>query len=65
MTIFGVITTTSGFFGSVEIGFFLCLANVLLVTNSLVSEPVGYLRDGYATLACEFLFGLLTGIWVA
>lgn len=63
--IFGVKTTTSGFFGSIKVGLFLSLANILLVTNSFVTKPVGYLRDGYPAFASQFFFGFLTGIWVA
>lgn len=36
-------------FGRIQIGLLLCLADVLLVANALVAEPVGHLRDLHTT----------------
>lgn len=55
----------SGGSGSVHVGFFLEFSNVFLVSDSLISKPVGYLRDCNGAFLCQLLLGLLAGVRVA
>lgn len=55
---------SGSFLGGVEVGLLLRLADVLLVANALVAEPVGHLGDGNAALPRQLLFRLLAGVRV-
>lgn len=51
--------------GGVERGLLLRLADVLLVADALVAEPVAHLAHADAALACQLLFGLLARVRIA
>lgn len=53
-----------GGLGGVHVGLLLELANVLLVSDSLVPKPVGYLGHCDAALFGQLLFGFLAGVGV-
>lgn len=50
--------------GSVERGLLLCFADVLLVADAFVAEPVAHLAHADAALARQLLFGLFARIRV-
>ena len=54
-----------GLLGRVHVRLLLRLADVLLVADPLVAEPVGDLADGDAALARQLLLGLLARVGVA
>lgn len=56
--------TSNGVLGRIERSLLLSLADVLLVSNAFVAEPVAHLADADAALSRELLLGLLARIGV-